>query len=168
MKKLITILLLLLSASMGLGLLSCNQKTGGATGLESTQAEKTREERLEEAREQIIEMSTSDDPRFQERLDSVAEAVGLLPEEVSYWLADYYSDRLKHRLALMYVKKAIATDRLLKEGPYRYYRAIETAAITYSNTGSLSEGLDMVFIMISVVSRRLPLPIMSLHRTPIP
>ena len=143
MKKLTTILMLLMLATMGLGILSCSQKTGGATGQEGTQAEKTREERLEEAREQIIEMSLSGDPRFQERLDSVAEAVGMVPEEVSYWLADYYSDRLKHRLALMYVKKAIATDRLLKESPYRYYRAIETAVTTYYNTGSLSEGLDI-------------------------
>lgn len=143
MKKQSIILMLLMSAMMGISLLSCSQKSGEATKKGGTKAEKQREERLEEAREQIIEMSLSGDPRFQERLDSIAEAVDMLPEEVSYWLADYYSDHLKHRLALMYVKKTIATDRLLKESPYRYYRAIETAVTTYYNTGSLSEGLDM-------------------------
>ena len=136
-KQLSTMLLL----AMMLGIVSCSQAPSRQA--QQQPGSDARKEMLRQARRQIIDMGYADDPRYFERLDSLAKVSDMTPQEADYWRADYYNDREKFRLAQMYLKKAVATDDWPKDASYQYYKAHNMLITINYNTNNVDEAISL-------------------------
>ena len=124
------------------GLASCSQKDQNNTKTApAKQTHKISEKTQQQAREMIISLATDYSPRYFEVVDSLEKAHAIIPAEAEYWRADHYYDMQKFRSAILYYKKALATDELFRSSSERYYKAMQGLYTASFNSSNLEDAL---------------------------
>ncbi len=119
----------------------------------SVQASVNREDVLAKTDTLIRQVEDTDEKRFFAVVDSLEEKGTLTSEEANYYRGDHYDTKGQLRTAIMYLKKALANDVLLKENPLYFYKTSNVIIVCYFNINNLKESMEIATKAYEVASK---------------
>jgi len=119
----------------------------------SIQANVHRDETLAKTDTLIRQVEDTDEKQFFALVDSLETIGTLTAEEANYYRGDHYDTKGQLRTAVMYLKKALADDILLKHNPLYFYKTSNVMIVSYFNINNLEESIEVATKAYEVASK---------------